>query len=411
MVFFIILFFFQSRIIRNQGTVEGCQYGIPLYENELIQFICNGDMSYINGTSINYDNKLVHTIHTGSPILYDHHIITARISNQVITYYQVKLRTARVYYAQNIIYKLKNNGNICFFQMNVLGVEYFFSAYIDYDLFLHIVQFNFYSFFIISELISDVLIKGPTIDCKGFPRYNHIICVFSGYDGCNLNIYSPDFSDGYSGSLIKVHNLVELGYDCNSKSPGQKIYAISDIKFFVCYSKQGNNNIYCLRGQYETSDQLKILNSEPELILENCDKSFDSFNIGKIGYNYALVCKKSNDIKYKIFSEDFKLKSEPYIKSYTNVPGDTVYTIRLPFILYVSPSSSIVSFDFSSENVGGSNDYHTKYFNLESPICTNEPEKSGFINTYISLDLSDNFGSTPTDLKLRIFTATALSHT
>ena len=402
MVFFIILFFFQSHIIRNQITVEGCQYGIPLYENELIQFICNGDMSYSNGTSINYDNKLVHTIYTGSPILYDHHIITASISNQVITYYQVKLRSPGIYYAQNIINKLKDNGNVCFFQMNVLGVEYFFSAYIDYDLFLHIVQFNFYSFVISSELISDVLIKGPTIDCKGFPRYNHIICVFSGYDGCNLNIYSPDFSEGYSGSLIKVHNLVELGFDCNSKSPGQKIYAISDIKFFVCYSKQGNNNIYCLRGQYETSDKLKILNSQPELILENCDTSFDSFNIDKIGYNYALVCKTLNDVKYKIFSEDFKLKSEPFIQSYTNGPGH-VYTIRFPFILYVSPTLSILSFDYSHEYESGSKFYNTKYFNLESPICTNEPEISGFINTYISLDLSNNFGSTPTDLKVRIF--------
>ena len=101
---------------------------------------------FCNDNLINYHGKLVHTIHTGSPILYAHHIITASISNQVITYYQVRLRNAGIYYAQNIIYKLKDNGNVCFFQMNVLGVEYFFSAYIDYDLFLHIVQFNFFYF-------------------------------------------------------------------------------------------------------------------------------------------------------------------------------------------------------------------------------------------------------------------------
>ena len=81
------------------------------------------------------------------------------------------------------------------------------------------------SLIISSTKSSSILNKGPTIDCKGFSYYEHIICVYLGYDGCNVNIYSSELSD-YSDTLIQKNNLVDLGFNCDSRSIGQKIFNI-----------------------------------------------------------------------------------------------------------------------------------------------------------------------------------------
>ena len=75
--------------------------------------------------------------------------------------------------------------------------DYYYSAWIDRDSFINIERLNFDNLNIISNTKSDIRIKGINIDCKVFEIYGDIICIFVGYDDCNLNVYNKNIPSDY----------------------------------------------------------------------------------------------------------------------------------------------------------------------------------------------------------------------
>ena len=381
-----------------------CLYPIPFLYQSLIYFLCDGRILNYNTENVVNSVGIHHYNETGIPIVNNGYIITINNSSSLFNFSKKQFDGGASLGQINSGYKLKEKGNVCFIQFTAFSINYYFCAYIDSDLFLHIVQFNFDTFQILFELKSNILIKGPTIDCKGFSTFNHIICVYVGYDGCNVNIYSVNINQEYSNALIQKNTLVDIGFNCDSKSVGQKIYNIDDDQFFVCYS-QTDNNIYCILGKHELSNSLKIISETNKRILENCEPYYSGFDIGKIGVNYLLVCTKDNKIKYKAFSKDLQFIGSDQYEFY-----DTNYLeTQIPFVLYQT-GNTLISFynkhyECQSWSMGSclSNDYiyMTGYFNLSPIECSSNYDTTTYeINEDIIINLSGKGGQGE---KIRIF--------
>ena len=138
--------------------------------------------------------------------------------------------------------------------------DYYYSAWIDSSSYINIERLDFNTINQISTTKSDIRVKGLTIDCKAFEEYGDIICVYVGYDGCNLNVYNKNIPNDYSEALLQRINLVNLGFDCDITSIAQKIYNIDGNKFFVCYNKEIRSTFayYCIIGEHESVNSITI---------------------------------------------------------------------------------------------------------------------------------------------------------
>ena len=267
---------------------------------------------------------------------------------------------------------------------------------VGYEYLINLVQFN-------SDITkSNVIIKGRTIDCKAFSSYGDIICIYVGYDGCNLNVYKKDITSSYSETLIQKMNLVELGFDCNSKSQGQKIYNINGNKFLICYSKYEDNSFYCITGEHNSINSIKIKSKTSTKIISECSIGYHYFDIGKINSNYILICTKNIGYKYIVFSEDLNIIGSEQINSFNDCTDCTDFTI-LPSILYLSSEKTFLTINYYDST----NDI-TKYFELESPKCkTPTTPNIASINTDINVDITSGIESYKTEegdkTKIKIF--------
>ncbi len=399
--YFLIIIHFNSIYLISFNHIEPCMYSKTYYYNGIIYFVGNTGVCKIGLSSLyKSSGYLNHKNETGQPFIEDYFVYTTRINNNnKIEFIKKGISTIESVNNRSSGSQFKLFGNICLFRITISTTNYYYCAWIDSDLFINIMKYDYVNSLIISSTkSSNILNKGPTIDCKGFSYYEHIICVYLGYDGCNVNIYSSELSD-YSDTLIQKNNLVDLGFNCDSRSIGQKIFNIDDNKFFICYS-QTDNNIYCILGKHQLPNFLIITSETSQKVLEGCITYYSEFDIGRINQNYLLICMDNVNegyFKYIIFNKDLELIGKVKLDGFSQ---DTYsYKLTLPSVLYISDLSlNFVTFDyFSSES-----SHHTIYFNLTSPTCTTGfTLNSGNINTDNIINLSSYV--TGTNSKIKFF--------
>ena len=302
LIFFLI--FLQIRNVFNTLTINNinnAKFSKPFIYNNNLYILCNGKIldNSNNDEDFIIDSKISHSSEIGTPLIKDDYIITINVDsdNQNFKFVKIKMETESTSsllstYSNSIsssYIKLTDN-NICLFQMKFELTHYYYASWIDNDFIINLVQFNSEITGISQITKSNVIIKGRTIDCKAFASYGDIICIYVGYDGCNLNVYRKDITSIYTETLIQKKNLVELGFDCNIKSQGQKIYNINGNKFLICYSKYEDNSFYCIIGEHNSINSIKIKSKTSIKLLDNCEGKYFNFDIGKIGVNYMLIC-------------------------------------------------------------------------------------------------------------------------
>ena len=384
MVIYIIFFFFQLQIkkILSIGYSDNCEYPIPFQDssNE-VYFLCKEKILLYSTSSDTFilsssNNDILHSSETGTPLKKENYIITTKVVFASFSFlFHPIYNDVREVLTQN--FYLKSNGNICFFQVKTIdGTYYYYATWVDNDSLINFVQFNFVvPGFRINKIIKSNSIRGNTIDCKGFSNsdYSHIICVYVGINGCNANIYYSDIQEDYSQALIKNYNLPQLNINCGITSKVQKIYNINENKFYICYSLSDSNNInniYCILCEHESTTSIKITSKTNQIILEDCDPNFSDFNIGAISHNYLLVCVKDNNIKYKVFNEDFQYMGEEYT---INIGG----TIGMPFIVSMLDKIRITYHSYDDRKIG--------FYDLTPILCTFIPPFNFDINTNINI--------------------------
>ena len=220
-----ILLILQMTIINiitlNSVTISPTiKYAIPLIHGSNLYLFGNDKVLYSSNvinfeTSYTNTTGLISTIEATTPLYNYQYIITYILFEDKFKY--LKIYVGRISSTESRISNatLKGNGNVCFFQMIYQSNDYYYSAWIDRDSFINIERLDF-----------DTRIKGINIDCKVFEAYGDIICVFVGYDDCNLNVYNKEVPNNYSQALLQQNNLFDLGYNCDISSTVQKIYNI-----------------------------------------------------------------------------------------------------------------------------------------------------------------------------------------
>ena len=393
MVLYIFLFFIQIQINNIAASLSifiysgTHQYPIPFYDSSnTLYFLCSEEI--INEvesveSAIITNSNFYHNTEIGPPLFKDNSILTGMVTSSYILFEIVSLDSpydTREFNENSI---LKTNGNICFFEVKTIsGNSYYYAAWLDTDSFINFIQFNFiFLSFGKNKITKSTSIRGDTIDCKGFSYsnvYDHIICVYVGTNGCDINIYHSDIPEDYSQASIKKYHLTDLNINCGITSKVQKIYNIDNNKFYICYSITDNsniNNIYCLLAEHELSTSIKITSETSYIILEDCSPKFTDFNIGSFGNNYLLVCIKDNDIKYKVFSEDFQFMGEQ------NLLNSGYQNLEMPFIISNLNSNRIIFHTYQSSS------YHIGYFDLNLISCplSFSPSFDGNINTELNM--------------------------
>ena len=351
------------------------KYAIPLLYSSSICFLFGYTKFVYTSDFINfygpYDSSdLTNTIQATTPLYNDSYLITFVLFGDKFQYLKKNVGSS-LSTLRTPSTTLKENGNVCFFQMRYLSINYYYSSWIDRDSYINIVRLDFNNLNDISNTKSDISIKGSTIDCKAFDIYGDIICIYVGHDGCNLNVYNKTISNDYSQTLFQKNNLVDLGFNCDTTSPAQKIYNIDGNKFFVCYNKEISNtfSFYCIIDEHESEGSIKIKSESSIQLLNNCDLRYYGFFIGDISSNYIIVCTRYESIYYTIFDENFEIS---YIQSYSYPNGTDLFSLTLPYV-FTFKSKTYIIFNYkelSSSTFQVIYEY-TKIITLDSPKCKN----------------------------------------
>ena len=393
---FLIIFQFNSIILLSFSSIDKCRWSKSCVYKGLIYIIGYSGVCLIgNDDYVVTSNYLNRGSDIGAPFISDNNVYTTRIFDNKVEFIKKSLSGSL---KNKLTYSyLKNGGNVCLFKALISSNYYYYSAWIDSSSNINIKRVNYGSSDIdiyASIMSSGISNQGSTIDCDGFSYGGgHIICVFRGDNGCNLNIYSSSFTNSNTYSSILLQQNI-IGFNCDNDSPGQKILNIDENKFLICYSKT-NSNIYCLFGKHQTVNSLIITSTSSLLVLQYCLTPYSDFDVGKIHNNFIVVCSNNSNqggVRYKIFNEKYEISGNT---KNVGIPDNDIdkYRINLPFVLYYSNTKSIVTVNYLHYYTNSDANWeYTKYFNLTASTCT-DYIFTGQINIGNIINLSDNIGN------------------
>ena len=380
----IFLILFQIQIIQNSSPKKlyGIKYAIPLIYNSNVYFfgykkiIYTKDLSSFEEiTSKDLTNEHLNTF----PLYYSSYIITYVKYDKSFKLLKKKIGNSIESISEKVSdKKLKEDGNVCLFQMIFQSTYYYYYAWTDSDSYINIARINFNNLYDISSTKSNEKNNGATIDCKAFSNYGDIICVYVTSGGCVINLYDKNIYSTYSNSL-KQRNYLSR---CNLKSKVQKIYNIDGNKFIVCYNV--DKSYYCLFGEHKSTNSITIKTETNTKLLDSCDPEFYRFFIGSISSNYIIVCTNSDKIHYIIFNEVYETIYDKY--SYSKKVS--AFSLSIPYVFTFNSKTHLI-FNYKKTFIFNI-DYYTERMDLDYkfPICnilSTSPKIS--INTAIAINI------------------------
>ncbi len=236
----LLLAFIQIMNIYN--TELEIKYSKPFFYNNKLYILGNGQILNKDDEDVFQvfitEEAISHSLEIGTPLMKDPYIITINVNSDNENFYFIKINMETTSPSTSLPtsipsnFKKQINSNICLFQMKIDDLtDYYYASWIGDDFRINLIEFNSDITGISSTIKSNIICKGTTIDCKAFTSFGNIVCVHVGYDGCNLNVYKKDFTGTYSDILIQKKNLIDLGFDCNINSKGQKYIKLMKINF------------------------------------------------------------------------------------------------------------------------------------------------------------------------------------
>ena len=140
----------------------------------------------------------------------------------------------------------------------------------------------------------------------------------------------------------------------------------------MCYSGLEDNSFYCIIGEHESTNSIKINSITSTKIISGCLIEYYNFDIGKIGHNYILICVKDIGYKYVVFSEDLNIIGNLFEYS---ISDSSHYFLPSIFNLSLDETFITIYYDQSSNG-------KTKYFYLKSPKCDRPSTPDPASNNY-----------------------------